>query len=146
MRASFAAVMLTVLLAGCVDVDDTAVGESPPARSSGFTTEIDEPTPSPETDPQPAPPAPAAPQPQPPAPAPVAPPADPPAAPPAPAPAQPQPQQASEDCDPSYPDFCIAPYPPDLNCADVPGRRFTVLAPDPHGFDRDADGVGCESG
>ncbi len=25
------------------------------------------------------------------------------------------------------------------------GRRFTVLAPDPHGFDGDDDGVGCES-
>jgi micrococcal nuclease len=49
------------------------------------------------------------------------------------------------DCDPSYPDVCIASAPPDLNCPDVPDKRFTVLPSDPHGFDRDADGVGCES-
>lgn len=49
-------------------------------------------------------------------------------------------------CDPSYPDVCIAPPPPDLDCADVPHRRFRVLPPDPHRFDgRDDDGVGCES-
>ncbi len=54
----------------------------------------------------------------------------------------PQPQ-----CDPAYPDFCIAPPPPNLNCADVaPNVNFTVLAPDPHGFDVDGDGIGCESG
>jgi hypothetical protein len=49
------------------------------------------------------------------------------------------------NCDPAYPDVCIASPPPDLNCADVPDRGFTVLPPDPHGFDRDGDGVGCES-
>jgi len=49
------------------------------------------------------------------------------------------------DCDPAYPDVCIASTPPDLNCADVPDKGFTVLSPDPHGFDRDGDGVGCES-
>ena len=48
-------------------------------------------------------------------------------------------------CDPAYPDVCIAPPPPDLDCAEVPYRRFTVLAPDPHRFDGDRDGVGCES-
>ena len=54
--------------------------------------------------------------------------------------------QAQSACDPSYPDFCIPPPPPDLNCRDVrPHRDFTVLAPDPHGFDRDRDGIGCES-
>ena len=46
--------------------------------------------------------------------------------------------------DPSYPDVCIASPPPDLNCADVGDKGFTVLSPDPHGFDRDGDGVGCE--
>ena len=35
--------------------------------------------------------------------------------------------------------------PPDLDCGEIPHRRFNVLAPDPHGFDRDKDGVGCES-
>ncbi|MCZ6504686.1 MAG: hypothetical protein O6834_01720, partial [Actinobacteria bacterium] len=50
------------------------------------------------------------------------------------------------NCDPSYPTVCIPRYPPDLNCGDISHRRFTVLAPDPHGFDGDNDGVGCESG
>ena len=48
-------------------------------------------------------------------------------------------------CDPSYPDFCIPPPPPDLDCADVGQEDFAVLPPDPHGFDGDGDGVGCES-
>lgn len=49
-------------------------------------------------------------------------------------------------CDPSYPSVCIPPPPPDLDCGDIPHRRFTVLQPDPHRFDGDKDGVGCESG
>ncbi len=47
-------------------------------------------------------------------------------------------------CDPSYPDVCIPPAPPDLDCGDIEFRRFTVLPPDPHQFDGNADGVGCE--
>ncbi|MFW6074834.1 MAG: thermonuclease family protein [Chloroflexota bacterium] len=58
----------------------------------------------------------------------------------------PAPPPSGGNCDPSYPDVCIPPYPPDLNCDDVPYRRFTVLPPDPHGFDGDNDGIGCESG
>jgi len=49
------------------------------------------------------------------------------------------------DCDPSYPDFCIPPPPPDLDCKDISKKRFTVLQPDPHRFDGDKDGIGCES-
>ena len=49
------------------------------------------------------------------------------------------------NCDPAYPDFCIPPPPPDLNCADIPYNNFTVLPPDPHGFDGNNDGVGCQS-
>lgn len=49
-------------------------------------------------------------------------------------------------CDPSYPGICIRPPPPDLDCRDVPHRRFQVRAPDPHRFDADGDGVGCEAG
>ena len=49
------------------------------------------------------------------------------------------------ECDPSYPDTCISPYPPDLNCDDVSSKNFAVTSPDPHGFDRDSDGIGCES-
>ena len=49
------------------------------------------------------------------------------------------------NCDASYPTVCIPSPPPDLNCGDIPHRRFQVLAPDPHGFDGNHDGVGCES-
>lgn len=48
------------------------------------------------------------------------------------------------NCDPAYPDVCIAPPPPDLNCRDIPYRRFRVLPPDPHRFDADGNGIGCE--
>jgi micrococcal nuclease len=47
-------------------------------------------------------------------------------------------------CDPSYPTVCIPPPPPDLDCADVPYRGFKVVSPDPHHFDGDHDGIGCE--
>ena len=52
--------------------------------------------------------------------------------------------QTQQKCDSSYPDFCITPNSPDLDCADISRRRFRVLQPDPHGFDRDQDGIGCE--
>lgn len=55
------------------------------------------------------------------------------------------PVEADPDCHPSYPDICIPPPPPDLNCDDIPYRRFRVLPPDPHRFDGDKDGIGCES-
>jgi micrococcal nuclease len=49
-------------------------------------------------------------------------------------------------CDASYPDVCIPPGPPDLDCGDIAERRFRVLPPDPHSFDgSDDDGLGCES-
>jgi len=48
-------------------------------------------------------------------------------------------------CEPAYPDVCIPPPPPDLDCADVSVRRFRVVGGDPHHFDGDGDGVGCES-
>jgi micrococcal nuclease len=51
---------------------------------------------------------------------------------------------AGVGCEPSYPDVCIPPSPPDLDCGDVAYRRFTVYPPDPHRFDGDFDGVGCE--
>jgi micrococcal nuclease len=50
----------------------------------------------------------------------------------------------SAGCHPSYPNVCIPPPPPDLDCADMPYRGFRVLPPDPHGFDGDNDGIGCE--
>jgi hypothetical protein len=48
-------------------------------------------------------------------------------------------------CDPAYPTVCIPPPPPDLDCGEIAFRNFTVLPPDPHRFDADNDGVGCES-
>jgi micrococcal nuclease len=48
------------------------------------------------------------------------------------------------NCDPAYPTVCIPRPPPDLDCKDVPYKRFQVLAPDPHRFDGDGDGIGCE--
>ena len=49
------------------------------------------------------------------------------------------------DCDPAYPNVCIASPPPNLNCPDIPYEQFTVLPPDPHAFDRDGNGIGCEA-
>ena len=56
-------------------------------------------------------------------------------------------QVDSEDCDPAYPDedVCIPPPPPDLDCGDIDYQDFTVEEPDPHRFDGDDDGIGCES-
>ncbi|HVE91395.1 MAG TPA: thermonuclease family protein [Actinomycetota bacterium] len=54
------------------------------------------------------------------------------------------PRQQGSGCHPSYPDFCIPPPPPDLDCKHVSGSNFTVQGEDPHGFDGDDDGVGCE--
>ncbi|MCS6888630.1 MAG: thermonuclease family protein [Chloroflexus sp.] len=51
-----------------------------------------------------------------------------------------------QQCHPAYPDICIPPPPPDLDCSDIAQRRFRVdwAHGDPHGFDGDRDGVGCE--
>ena len=32
-----------------------------------------------------------------------------------------------------------------MDCADVPAEGFKVVGTDPHGFDGDRDGVGCET-
>jgi len=67
---------------------------------------------------------------------------------PPPPPAGPPPPP-SGNCHPSYPTVCIPPPPPDLNCADIPFQsfqvRWDVADPDPHHFDGNRDGVGCES-
>jgi uncharacterized repeat protein (TIGR01451 family) len=54
------------------------------------------------------------------------------------------------NCADAYPDQCIPPPPPDLNCADIaPFNNIRVIDtdanPDPHGFDPDHDGIGCGS-
>jgi micrococcal nuclease len=68
------------------------------------------------------------------------------AVPPAAAPPSSGPPAPSGNCSPAYPTVCIAPPPPDLDCPQIPHRRFQVLPPDPHRFDSDADGIGCETG
>lgn len=51
---------------------------------------------------------------------------------------------AAQLCSGAYPDFCIPPPQPDLNCEDIEFSDFTALPPDPHNFDVDNDGRGCE--
>jgi hypothetical protein len=56
-------------------------------------------------------------------------------------------EEGDTACDSAYPDDCIPPPPPDLDCGDdgVP-ENFEVRSPDPHGFDgNDNDGIGCET-
>ena len=52
------------------------------------------------------------------------------------------------NCEPSYPDVCIPIGAADLDCGQIDARRFSVRwdvpLPDPHRFDGDRDGVGCE--
>lgn len=50
------------------------------------------------------------------------------------------------NCHPAYPTVCIPPPPPDLDCGDIPYRNFPVdhRYGDPHRFDGDRDGIGCE--
>ncbi len=54
--------------------------------------------------------------------------------------------QEARRCESAYPDACIPSPPPDLDCEDVAERRFRVLPPDPHNFDADRNGLGCENG
>ncbi|MFN3331908.1 MAG: endonuclease/exonuclease/phosphatase family protein [Caldilinea sp.] len=54
--------------------------------------------------------------------------------------------QSTTNCHPSYPTVCIPPPPPDLDCPNIQERRFPVVGSDPHWFDGDGDGIGCEWG
>ncbi len=47
-------------------------------------------------------------------------------------------------CDGSYPGVCVPSPPPDLDCADIAASGFRVAGGDPHRFDGDRDGRGCE--
>jgi endonuclease/exonuclease/phosphatase family metal-dependent hydrolase len=80
-----------------------------------------------------------------------------PAAPPVPRPAPtatPQPaatpavptvsRQQAGNCDPAYPTLCIPIGISDLDCPDITARRFPVTGADPHRFDGDGNGIGCE--
>jgi hypothetical protein len=56
-----------------------------------------------------------------------------------------RPTEAPQNCDRvSYPDICVPAAPPYLSCSDIPDRNFRVRAPDPHRFDADGNGIGCE--
>lgn len=46
-------------------------------------------------------------------------------------------------CDPNYSGTCVPQVSYDLNCDDI-GGSVTVVGSDPHGFDGDGDGSGCE--
>jgi len=59
--------------------------------------------------------------------------------------AESQGNNSSNNCDSSYPDICVTTSSTKLTCLDIPYRNFKVLAPDPHEFDSDGDGIGCES-
>lgn len=48
-------------------------------------------------------------------------------------------------CDHSYPSICIPSDSPPLACEDISERRFAVIGSDPHEFDVDKNGLGCES-
>jgi hypothetical protein len=50
-------------------------------------------------------------------------------------------------CSPAYPDVCIPPPPPDLDCPQIQFTNIRLASPanDPHNLDADNDGVGCES-
>jgi hypothetical protein len=62
--------------------------------------------------------------------------------------------ETPETCDPSYSNYCIKPSESDLDCNwdgnveddEIPDKNFPVGSSDPHGFDRNKNGIGCEKG
>ena len=52
---------------------------------------------------------------------------------------------AQQSCDPNYTGACVPLSLGDLDCADIDGGPIQVVGADPHGLDRDGDGVACES-
>jgi outer membrane biosynthesis protein TonB len=99
------------------------------------------PTPDPPPKPTPDPTPPSTPDPTPtptPDPSPIPTPDPPP-------PPTPDPLPPPSNCSPAYPDVCIPPPLPDLDCPNISERNFRVLSPDPHRLDQDRDGIGCET-
>ena len=74
---------------------------------------------------------------------PIPPAAKPPPMPTAPPAVRAAPAVPAQQCDPCYPDVCIPSVSYDLDCPEVPFCQFRVTC-DPHRFDGDHDGVGCE--
>jgi hypothetical protein len=64
-------------------------------------------------------------------------------------PPPPPPPPSGGKCAASYPTVCIRPPPPDLDCGDISYRNFRVRwdvpNPDPHRFDGNHNGIGCET-
>jgi hypothetical protein len=56
---------------------------------------------------------------------------------------EPEPVEAADDCDPNY-SPCVPNVSYDLDCGDI-SFSVIVIGSDPHRFDRDNDGYGCES-
>jgi micrococcal nuclease len=67
---------------------------------------------------------------------------------PVPAVVAPVPLVPQTGCEASYPGICIPIGSADLDCGEIQWRRFAVVwnvpNPDPHGFDGDGDGGGCQ--
>ena len=103
-------------------VDDFYLPAQEVARDAGLGQWGSPPTPAPTPVPPPPPPAPTA--------APILP-------------------IVPSNCEPSYPGICIPIGSADLDCGEIQWRRFQVRwdvpNPDPHRFDGDRDGIGCES-
>lgn len=119
--------------AGLGTVDERFTNEDPDLAERARAAQADAPDPTcaaiappppaPAPEPEPEPVAPVAPEPE------VVP--------------EPEPEPAG-NCHPAYTP-CVPPAPPDLNCPDVNGPiQVNHAHGDPHGFDRDGDGVGCE--
>ena len=53
--------------------------------------------------------------------------------------------KSNTNCSPAYPDVCIPPAPPDLDCGDIEFKNIRVLKPDPHKLDGNKDGIACKS-
>ena len=52
--------------------------------------------------------------------------------------------ESNSGCDPNYTGTCVPNVEYDLDCVDI-GMQVYVTGADVHGFDRDGDGLGCES-
>jgi hypothetical protein len=60
-----------------------------------------------------------------------------------------RPIEPPKDCEPSYPSLCIPKGSSDIDCPTLEKRGihdFKVIGSDPHRFDGDNDGIGCEDG
>ncbi|MDP9317037.1 MAG: excalibur calcium-binding domain-containing protein [Chloroflexota bacterium] len=53
-------------------------------------------------------------------------------------------QLRPENCDAAHLDLCLPPLPPALKCGNISYRNVGENGRDPHHFDGDNDGIGCE--